>query len=84
MFFILEPADAMSGLPRMHQHFGVLRFITDRASKSAVILVRMCQHNATDVGDANTRFRSPSWRASFASLVFGPVSMSVMGSSAIK
>src|SRR5882724_1690209 len=55
MFFVFKPADAMSGLPCMHQHLGFFRFITDGASESAVILMRMCQHNTADVGDTNTR-----------------------------
>jgi hypothetical protein len=31
MFFIFEPADAMSSLPRVDQHLSVLSFVTHRA-----------------------------------------------------
>ena len=41
MFFMFEPAAAMSRLPIVHEHFRVLRFIAQRARETAVIFVRM-------------------------------------------
>ena len=53
MFFILEPADAVSGFPGMHQNFCILRLIADRARQSAVIFMRVREDDATDIRDAD-------------------------------
>jgi hypothetical protein len=49
MLFMLKPATAMSCLPIVHQHFRVLRFITQRLCQAAMIFMCVREHNATDV-----------------------------------
>ena len=53
MFFILEAANTMACLPRVHQHFRILRLIAHGAREPAVVLMRVGEHDATDVGDTN-------------------------------
>ncbi len=59
MLFILEPADAMPGFPRMYEHLGILRFITNAARESAMIFMRVGEHDAANVGDAQARLAQP-------------------------
>src|SRR5436190_16535867 len=66
MFFILEPADAMSRFPRVDQYPGVLCFITNRASQPTVVLVCMREYDATNIGNAN-----PSLSQAFMERVIG-------------
>lgn len=56
MFFILEPADAVSGFPGMHQDFRILRLIANRARQPAMIFMRVRKDDPANIGDANTSF----------------------------
>ncbi len=55
MIFILEPSRAMTSLPIVHEHFRVLRFIAQRARQTAVIFMRMREHDPSNVCHRDSR-----------------------------
>ena len=73
----------MTRLPVVYEDFGVFRLVAQRLCKAAVIFVGVREYDATKVGNRNPRCANPR-NASIASFVFGPVSMIVNGSSAIR
>src|SRR5713101_4111224 len=48
---MLKTPGAMTGFPSMHEHLRVLRFIAQRASQTAMVFMRVRQHDASNVGD---------------------------------
>jgi hypothetical protein len=47
---VFEPAGAVARLPPVHEDFGVLRLVAQLLRQPAVILVRVREHDAADVG----------------------------------
>ena len=70
--------------PSVNQHFRILSFVAQGASQAAVIFVRVSQDNAANVGDTKARFPQPFAQSLDGFLGFRPVSMRVIGSSAIR
>src|SRR5436305_1587182 len=55
MLLVFESSRAVSRLPTVDEDLGVLRLVPQLLRESAVILVRVCKHDASDVGDAQAR-----------------------------
>ena len=55
MLLVFEPSRAMPCFPTVHQHFGILCLVAQRARQPAVIFVRVRQHNAAKVRKRDAR-----------------------------
>jgi len=51
MLFLGQTPEKMSGLPFVYINLGIFRFIPDFFGETAVVLVRVCQHDAADIGN---------------------------------
>ena len=49
MIFVCKPSEQVSCFPFVYQHFGIFRLIANAFCKSAMILVRVCQHDPANV-----------------------------------
>ena len=54
MFVLSQPAKQMSGFPFVYQNLSICRFIANLLGQSAMIFVRVCQHNTLNVFEAQS------------------------------